>query len=62
VQRILPKIRGSIGELQELIGVGNYQSKILDLLDKYNQVSDFELTRKRLEAKRKELQSHGYTS
>lgn len=62
VQRILPKIRGTVGELQELIGVGSYSSKLIELFDNCNYISKFELSRKMIDTKRKELQSHGYTS
>lgn len=62
VQRILPKVRGTIGELQELIGTGNYSSKLEELFNRYSSISKFELSRKMLNTKKKELQSHGYTS
>lgn len=67
VQRVISKIRGSREELAELLG--NYDinskkvvsSKILELLNKYKNISDFQNSKKIIHDKSKELFLNGYT-
>lgn len=67
VQRILPKIRGSEEMLKELIGEYQVDSKettdssIIELMNKYNQISDFTRSKKIVLEKAKELLRNGYT-
>ena len=55
-QRILTKIRGSIEQLSELFD----EDVMINLFEKYNQLSDFEESRKVVEQKKKELKIYGY--
>lgn len=67
VQRVLTKVRGSEDQLKSLIGsydktqnnVSN--SVILDLLEKYKDISDFEKTKESIVKKARELKLNGYT-
>lgn len=62
-QRVLTKIRGSEEQLAELLGVSEHtqgSENILDLFERYNMISSFELCRKNIEHKKKELKVYGY--
>lgn len=67
VQRILTKVRGPEDQLKSFIG--NYdkqtdnigESILLDILDRYHEVSKFDETRNALMHKAKELKLNGYT-
>jgi len=66
VQRVFTKLRGSEEQLRKLVGkVGEdglvADSVILDILQKYSQVSDFNESRKIITNKAKELVTYGYT-
>lgn len=66
VQRVFTKLRGSEEQLRKLVGkVGEdglvADSAILDILQKYSQVSDFNESRKIITNKAKELVTYGYT-
>lgn len=60
-QRVLTKVRGTEEQLQELLGITKEQQKcIIDIFDEYSDVSDFEVCRRCIEEKRKELKVYGY--
>jgi MoxR-like ATPase len=67
VQRILTKVRGPEDQLKNFIGIYDKQtenieeSKLGEILDKYNEVSEFYETRNVLIHKAKELKYNGYT-
>jgi hypothetical protein len=67
VQRILTKVRGPEDQLKKFIGLYDKQtenieeSKLGDILDKYQEVSEFYETRNVLIHKAKELKFNGYT-
>ncbi|WP_394856282.1 McrB family protein [Staphylococcus borealis] len=67
VQRVLTKLRGSSEELIELIGLYDIKSKevhssqLIDLIEKYNDISEFKETKMQILAKAKELYLNGYT-
>lgn len=66
VQKVIPKLRGSADKLLHLVGDLNSKKKrensSLDvLMNSYDELSKFELTRERLDYKAKELADHGYT-
>lgn len=61
VQRILPKLIGTEEQLKELLGNKNKKGKLFELIEKYNDVSDFEKTHNSFERKLKELIYNGYT-
>ncbi len=67
VQRILTKVRGSQEQLVEFIGEYDTKtdklsdSKIEEILDKYNEISSFMKTREVIKNKAKELKIYGYT-
>ncbi|WP_394877501.1 McrB family protein [Mammaliicoccus lentus] len=67
VQRILSKVRGSREELSEYLGIYDsisnnlVSSTIINLLDKYKDISDFEESRNLIFSKAKELYLNGYT-
>ncbi|WP_094551432.1 McrB family protein [Petroclostridium xylanilyticum] len=62
VQRVLPKIRGPLEELKDIIGHSKENGELFKLLNEFEDLSGFELTRKILHNKAKELDIHGYTS
>lgn len=67
LQRVLTKIRGPQEQMQELIGIYNKEndtvssSIIVDKLDEYNDLSNFNKTREYIKQKAKELKIYGYT-
>jgi hypothetical protein len=66
VQRIMTKLRGPEGLLKGLIGRVDTNdnvegSSLMELLNEFNDLSDFEETRKTLIHKAKELKINGYT-
>jgi len=67
LQRIMTKIRGAEETLEDLFGTFNEKteglvgSKLIEFLDKYDDVSDFKETRNLISNKAKELKIHGYT-
>ncbi|MEH7254883.1 AAA family ATPase [Neobacillus niacini] len=67
VQRILTKVRGPEDQLKPFIGSYNRQtenieeSKLGEILDRYDEVSEFYETRNTLIQKAKELKLNGYT-
>lgn len=67
LQRILTKIRGSQEQMQDLIGEYNKaddtisNSIIINKLDEYCNLSDFNKTRECIKQKAKELKVYGYT-
>ncbi|UQS86892.1 AAA family ATPase [Nicoliella spurrieriana] len=58
-QRILPKVRGSQQVLAPLLGADN---QFEQLLDRYHDLSDFEVTRQQLTHKRKEIRVIGFAN
>lgn len=66
-QRVLTKIRGSKEELDILLGNYNLEndetknSKIIEILDKYIDISSFQESRKTIKEKAKEVNLNGYT-
>ena len=67
VQRILTKVRGPEEQLKKFLGSYDYQtenileSKLVDILDRYDSVSEFYETRNLLIHKARELKINGYT-
>lgn len=64
VQRILPKLRGSsqqIGSLVCLNEKGELSGSFIAALNQFSDLSDFKETRKKLEAKARELKLYDYT-
>lgn len=67
LQRILTKIRGSQEQMQDLVGTYNKNddnvdnSIIIDKLDEYKEISDFNKSRNCIKQKSKELKIYGYT-
>lgn len=67
VQRILTKVRGPEDQLKSLIGSYKTEinqttkSSLIELVDRYNDVSHFKETRKIILHKSKELKAYGYT-
>lgn len=67
LQRILTKIRGSQEQMQDLVGAYNKNddnvdnSIIIDRLDEYKDISDFNKSRNCIKQKSKELKIYGYT-
>ncbi len=67
VQRILTKVRGPEVQLKDLIGIYDSQTEkmeesiLIDILDRYRDVSKFTETRHVLIQKAKELKVNGYT-
>ncbi len=67
LQRIMTKIRGAEETLEDLFGTFNEKtesllgSKLIEFLDKYEDISNFSETRKLILNKAKELKIHGYT-
>lgn len=59
VQKIVPKIRGTYEQLNDLIG---QDGSILELLDKYIDISEFDETRRMLLYKQKEIETNGFTA
>lgn len=63
-QRVLTKVRGTEEQLQELLGVAKdvekEQKYIIDIFNLYSDISNFELCRRCVEEKRKELKVYGY--
>lgn len=60
-QRILPKIRGTRMMLDEILDKDS-DNGLFKLLDDYNDLSDFELTRAMLEKKRREIEVNGFAN
>ena len=60
-QRVLPKLSGTEEQLKELLGNKNKKGTLFELVDEFNDVSDFEKTRSSFERKLKELNYNGYT-
>lgn len=64
VQRILTKLRGSARQLESLISLsdkGELGGKLIDILNAYKDLSDFEKAGKVLAAKAQELKLYDYT-
>ena len=64
VQRILTKLRGSARQLESLISLsdkGELGGKLIDILNAYKDLSDFEKAGKALAAKAQELKLYDYT-
>lgn len=64
VQRILTKIRGSAEQLRHLVYCtedGQVKGSLMDVLDAYREVSDFEECRSALKKKARELALYDYT-
>lgn len=67
VQRILSKVRGSREELSDYLGIYDptsnniISSEIIDLMNEYKGISDFEESRNLIIKKSKELYINGYT-
>ncbi|MBN7575344.1 AAA family ATPase [Clostridium sp. 2-1] len=67
LQRVLTKIRGSQEQMQELVGTYNKNddnisnSIIIDKLDEYEEISNFNKSRNCIKQKAKELKIYGYT-
>jgi hypothetical protein len=63
VQRILSKVRGSEEQLRTLVGSTNHvgKGKLIEILDKYQDLSSFTETMKRLQSIAKEIDVFGYT-
>jgi hypothetical protein len=67
VQRILTKVRGPEEQLRKFLGNYDYQddtvmdSKLVDILDRYHDISEFYETRNVIIHKAKELKINGYT-
>ena len=66
VQRVFTKLRGSEEQLKKLVGKIDdagvlVDSAIVDILQKYSAVSDFEESKKIIITKAKELVTYGYT-
>ena len=67
VQRILTKVRGPEDQLKRFIGIFDKQTEnieesiLVDILDRYHEVSEFYETRNVLIHKAKELKLNGYT-
>lgn len=67
-QTVMTKIRGTEMQLQELIGTLSEdnsslnKSKLLDLLNEYNSISNFERVKNSLKTKAEELRINGYTN
>lgn len=64
VQRILTKLRGSTQQLDSLVSLGEkgqLQGSIAQVLDEFNDLSDFMETKKVLEGKARELKLYDYT-
>ena len=64
VQRILTKLRGSARQLESLISLsdkGEPGGKLVDILNAYKDLSDFEKAGKALAAKAQELKLYDYT-
>ena len=67
VQRILTKIRGSQEQWEDVLGKYDFKSKVykkgmlIDILERYSDVSNFEKSKKFIEVKAKELSIYGYT-
>ncbi|EII2008308.1 hypothetical protein LG050_002459, partial [Staphylococcus pseudintermedius] len=67
IQRILSKVRGSREELEFLIGIYDpdtdtaMSSKLLSIMDKYENISNFSNSRKVILSKSKELYINGFT-
>lgn len=57
-QRVLTKIRGSAEQFETLFDDG--EESIIDLLDKYSELSTFSECRKAISQKKKELKNYGY--
>jgi hypothetical protein len=67
VQRVMPKLRGTKDQLEHIIGSINANgelenSALNQLLQKYEAVSHFEVTRQVMMLKAKELKYYGYVS
>lgn len=60
VQRIMTKIRG---QKEQLIAIFDNESQesLIKLFDEYSDISKFEVSRKNLEVKRREIENYGYT-
>lgn len=67
-QTIMPKIRGTESQLRELIGFSSAigaeieSSELLDLLDKYSDISEFSELRRTINKKAEEMRINGYTN
>ncbi|QFR65426.1 ATPase [Schleiferilactobacillus harbinensis] len=61
VQRILTKVRGSQEQLHDLLGTGKEPGKLIQVLDKYTDISTFEQSRLLLTQKTQELTLYGFT-
>ena len=59
-QTIIQKIRGTESQLNELICDDN--AKLFELLDKYSDISKFEIVRGSLNNKAEDLRNNGYTN
>lgn len=58
LQRVLPKIRGSSEQFEQLFNSSG--NSLINLFDKYSQLSDFTESRKAIQQKVKELSVYGY--
>ena len=64
----MPKIRGTESQLRELIGFSSAigaeieSSELLDLLDKYSDISEFSELRRTINKKAEEMRINGYTN
>ena len=66
MQRVFTKLRGSEEQLRNLVGKVNdngllVDSLILDILQKYGDISEFNESKKVITNKAKELVTYGYT-
>lgn len=60
-QTVMKKIRGTVEALLSLVGEnGGSDGALLELFDRYNDVSDFDLCRKELADKRRVLSKYGF--